>query len=122
MWEAISEFYRNLYKGAEGIQEEEVKEYCEILEKTVCKEEVEELEEEVTAQELLGSVKTMAANKTPGSDGLPVEFFVKFWTLVEVPLLEVIKFCLAGNCISKSMQEGIITLNLKKGDLKELKN
>ena len=36
----------------------------------------------VTDVECLESLKTMASNKSPGTDGLPAEFYKVFWDYV----------------------------------------
>ena len=35
----------------------------------------------------------MAHGKAPGSDGLPMEFFVKFWDVLGLDLVDVLNSC-----------------------------
>ena len=42
-----------------------------------------------TKSEILGSLKDLKFNKTPGYDGLPVEFYVVFFMIYSLKLLPV---------------------------------
>ena len=48
--------------------------------------------------ECLNSLKTMASDKTPGTDGLPAEFYKVFWEDIEGYLLNALNgvACVAG--------------------------
>ena len=63
-------------------------------------------------QALLG----MAHGKAPGSDGLPMEFFVKFWDVLGLDLVDVLNSCYLSGSLSLSQRRGIISLVFKKGD------
>ena len=62
-------------------------------------------------QALLG----MAHGKAPGSDGLPMEFFVKFWDVLGLDLVDVLNSCYLSGSLSLSQRRGIISLVFKKG-------
>ena len=64
----------------------------------------------------------MARGKTPGSDDLPVEFFVKFWDMLGADLVEVFNSSYQDGFLPSSSCKGIITLLFKKGDRVECKN
>lgn len=121
--ETVKDFYTDLYSGKEEAKMSEIKEYCQVLEDALNPEDKEMLDCEITEPELLDAVKSMQRNKTPGRDGLPVEFFEFGWTVLGKHFLEVLKYCRQNNCISQSMKEGLITLIFKKkGDRREIKN
>ena len=63
-------------------------------------------------QALLG----MAHGKAPVSDGLPMEFFVKFWDVLGLDLVDVLNSCYRSGSLSLSQRRGIISLVFKKGD------
>ena len=63
-----------------------------------------------------------ARSKTPGSDDLPVEFFVKFWDMLGADLVEVFNSSYQDGFLPSSSCKGIITLLFKKGDRVECKN
>ena len=58
----------------------------------------------------------MAHGKAPGSDGLPMEFFVKFWDVLGLDLVDVLNSCYLSGSLSLSQRRGIISLVFKKGD------
>ena len=46
----------------------------------------EVLDKKLTRSELYQALKTFQRNKTPGNDGLTVEFYLAFWPLLELEL------------------------------------
>ena len=48
----------------------------------------------LTASECLESLKSMESNKSPGSDGLPAEFYKVFWNDISQHLLKAYKLCI----------------------------
>ena len=67
----------------------------------------QELDRPLTIDEIYVALKGLAKNKTPGCDGLTVEFFVHFWEVLSEPLYN------AYLCAKKkhlSARHGIITL------------
>ena len=48
--------------------------------------------EEITANECFEALKSFEKNKTPGNDGLTVEFYLGFWHLVERCLVNALNF------------------------------
>ena len=64
----------------------------------------------------------MARRKAPGLDGLPVEFYVKFWDVLGPDLVSVLNSCLESRSLALSQRRGIISLSFKKGDRLEPRN
>ena len=65
----------------------------------------------------------MTYNKTPGSDGLPAEFYKVFWKDISQYLLKALNALYANGCLSVTQRSGLITLTPKKNkDAKLLKN
>ena len=58
----------------------------------------------------------MNNNKSPGSDGLSVEFYKIFWNDIKPFLLNSLNFSLDKNCLTDLQQQSIITLLPKKGN------
>ena len=58
----------------------------------------------------------MALNKSPGLDGLPVEFHLTFWDILGEDLVEVFNESFSKGCSPPSMRAGLITLLPKKAD------
>ena len=71
----------------------------------------------LSAEECHLALVGMAKGRAPGSDGLPAEFYCKFWDLLGPDLVEVLNFCFNFGSLSLSQRpECVITLLFKKGD------
>ena len=64
----------------------------------------------------------MAKRKAPGSDGLPMEFYVKFWDVLGEDLVCVLNSCYREGFLSFSQRSGVISLSFKKGDRLDIRN
>ena len=104
-------FYENLYKKDENI----VFDYT-LQNKTpqVPEHMKESLRKEISEQEVINAIKGMARNKTPGSDGLPVEFYIVFWEQIRSLLMNAISAAFCEKRLHDTAREGIITLIPKK--------
>ena len=58
----------------------------------------------------------MARRKAPGSDGLPAAFYIHFWDVLGVDLVEVLNFCFSAGFLTRSQRHGVISQTFKKGD------
>ena len=67
-------------------------------------------------------MRELASGKTPDSDGLPQEFYSKFWNILSPHLPTVYNYSFMTGCFSKPMQESATHLIFKKGNRKNLKN
>lgn len=76
----------------------------------------------LSVAECLVAIKGMARGKTPGSDGFPVEFYLKFWEVLGEDLVEVFNYCFDRGFLTKSHRRGVISLCFKKGDHLNPKN
>ena len=54
-------------------------------------------------------------NKTPGNDGIPLEFYRKFWPLISEPFIQCANECFEKREMSSSQKQAVITLTEKKG-------
>ena len=54
----------------------------------LSEQEAELLEGEITEIECKHAIKNMKLNKSPGSDGIPAEFYISFWENIKQILLE----------------------------------
>ena len=68
----------------------------------------------LTARECLESLKNMESNKTPGTDGIPVEFYKVFWNDIKPFFLASINASHAKGLLSISQRRGLLTLIPKK--------
>lgn len=74
----------------------------------------------VSIQECKAAIKDMHDNKSPGSDGLPREFYAKFFHLFEDVFVEVLNSAFATDLLSESQRYGIITLACKDSSKADL--
>ncbi len=89
----------------------------------LSKKENEEMEKEITEDEIKKAIKNSPNNKSPGSDGFPIEFYKVFWNQIKDILVKAIQKCYEDKCLHKTARLGLITLLPKPNkDLLELKN
>uniref|UniRef100_A0A3B4W8S0 Reverse transcriptase domain-containing protein n=1 Tax=Seriola lalandi dorsalis TaxID=1841481 RepID=A0A3B4W8S0_SERLL len=82
----------------------------------------DKLESLLTLPELSAALMSLHSGRAPGLDGLPVDFYKAFWSVLGEDLLEVISASLETGRLPLSCRRAVITLLPKKGDLQELKN
>ena len=68
----------------------------------------------MTRAECLKALKEMDSNKTPGSDGLPAEFYKIFWNDISDFLLGSINYAYKTGQLSVSQKRGVVKLIPKK--------
>ena len=76
----------------------------------------------ISLNELNDALNSMKLNKSPGLDGLSVEFFKTFWTKISPLLFNCILECSASGELSRSQKQCIFSLLYKKGDPENLEN
>ncbi|GBG71536.1 hypothetical protein CBR_g8954 [Chara braunii] len=76
----------------------------------------------VTVEETAQTLKSKATGKSPGVDGLTVEFFRKNWTIFGPALIELYNKVLSDGKLGKGMTHGVIAVLFKKGDKADVKN
>ncbi|GBG72440.1 hypothetical protein CBR_g12016 [Chara braunii] len=81
-----------------------------------------DLDRPITLEETTQTLKSMARGKSPGMDGLTVEFYSQCWGVMGPPLVEVYNGVLTGGKLGKRMTHGVISLLFKKGDKAEVRN
>ena len=72
------------------------------------------LDQPLSKQELYDVVKTIKTNKTPGFDGLPIEFYIVLWPDICDLLLNAYNFSFSHGLLCQSQRNGIINLIPKK--------
>ena len=76
-----------------------------------CKQRYEEL---LSENELLKSIKAMKNGKSPGTDGLNIEFYKFFWVDLKLILLNSLNYGLRTGQLTIEQRRGILTLIPKK--------
>ena len=64
----------------------------------------------------------MNDNKTPGTDGLPKEFYLRSWDFIGPDLTETLNSIILARQLTETQQQVQVTLLYKKGDLQDIKN
>jgi len=77
-------------------------------------------EEKLTVGICFNTLKTFQKNKTPGNDGLTVEFYLVFWPLLGKHLIDCYNYAHEHGELSNSQKQAVITLLEKKGKDKRL--
>ena len=81
------------------------------------------LEGTINEHECYTALKEIENNKIPGSDGLSVEFYKRFWTNIKHSLINSINYSFEQGHLTDSQKQGIITLLPKPGkDLNNIAN
>ena len=62
----------------------------------------------------------MARRKVLGSDSLPAEFYIHFWDVLGVDLVEVFNFCFSAGFLTMSQHREVVSLTFKKGERIEI--
>ena len=68
----------------------------------------------LTTSECSESLKSMESNKSPGSDGLPAEFYKVFWNDINQHLWNALNSAYTKGLLSITQRRGLITLIPKK--------
>ena len=121
----ISSFYSDLY--SEKNSDELIVENCPFLNsgnipklsqamRDLC-------EGELTFAECFNTLSSFQCNKTPGNDGLTIEFYKCFWTLLGSHLVNCLNYAYKHGELSSSQKQALIVLIEKKDkDRRQIKN
>ena len=92
------------------------------LDRSLTSEDQQKCEGHLTLAECYEALGQMASGKSPGADGLPVEFYRRFWGLLGRDLVETLNYSFIHGSLSDTQRLGIIRLLFKKDDPLLLKN
>ena len=83
----------------------------------------EEQEKQITLGDLEGAMKRMNNNKTPGEDGIPVDFYKVFWTKIKECYYKAILQIYEDRKLHSTASKGVLNLIPKAGkDTRLIKN
>ncbi len=119
----IRMFYGDLYKS-ERPSRKNIVNYLNTIPVTKTLNDIEKeiCDSEITEEECKQVIRHMKENKSPGMDGLPIEFYKIFWTNIGTFLIQVYNESLNEGELSYSQRTAIMSLIFKKGDRMLLKN
>ena len=118
-----TKFYEQMYTSKE-IPQEDITNYLTNMPvtNTLSNDDLMKCEGDITEEECYEALKQMNIGKSPGDDGLPVEFYRTFWDHIKKPLIACYKCSFEQGLLSQSQTRAVITLIHKKGSKKLLKN
>ena len=65
----------------------------------------------------------MRKNKTPGRDGISIDFYAHFWDIIGMDMYQMISYSYQTNSLAESQKKGVLNLIPKSGkDARYLKN
>ena len=116
-------FYTDLY-SSKDIEESLMDEYLEKtnMESVLNEKEIALCEGPLSIDECTETISKMKKNKSPGIDGLPVEFYQTFWNEIKHMVVNALNESYQNGEMSGSQRRAVITLIFKKGDPELLKN
>ena len=109
-------FYQELYtsknKNADNTQATEF--FLNNLKiSTLTEQQTLSCEGKKTPKECAKVLESFQRNKSPGNDGIPVEFYNTFWPLIREPFIHCANECFEKGEMSCSQKQAVITLLLK---------
>ena len=67
-------------------------------------------EGEITSRECALVLESFQNNKSPGNDGIPIEFYRKFWQLLSEPFTKCANQCFEKGEMSRSQKQAVFKL------------
>ena len=115
----VEQFYRELYEEKPVIRDT-MTEVLNFIDKTVRDSVL--LTQDFTILELNKCISCFKKGKSPGQDGLPLEFYLTFWDILAPDLITVFMEFERLDRLPDSFRVGIVTLLYKNKDKTDLRN
>ena len=119
--QSFASFYSSLF-SAESIDVAAQESLLNNVESSLPSDLSESCDGLLTAEECFDALTGMARRKAPGLDGLPAEFYLKFWSVLGQDLVQVLNSCYRAGSLTLSQRRGVISLSFKKGDRLDMRN
>lgn len=117
------DFYERLYTSTNP-NEFESQEYVEstFIENKLIDEDSKLCEGKISIEECSKAINDMKVNKSPGMDGITVEFYQTFWPQIQNMMIQVYNKSYEDKILPFSHRQSLLSLIFKKGDHLSLKN
>lgn len=102
--------FKGIYKAPGGINILEIMRIAELFPRFVDQEDTEELQKEVTLDELEATLKWFKKDKSPGPDGWTIEFYIAFFDILGHDLLNIVEASRRRGRISSAIKSTFIAL------------
>ena len=118
----IHSFYAKLY-SCEDVYPDIQDDILDNITKFLSDDDKQSLEVGISSKDLTEALQGMKRKKSPGKDGLTVEFYCKFWDVLCPIFMDIVNQIFSQKEMSRSMKCGVISLFYKKrGDKCDIKN
>ena len=67
------------------------------------------IEHKITEQEICSMIKTFSNDKSPGLDGIPIEFYKVLWNDIKTYFINVVNYSYELKYLSPSQRRGVIS-------------
>ena len=138
-WDKIMDENKKMIYGTKAIQARQVRFYKDLFTtqnlsadetnfflgqpvKQLTDEQKLSLEEEITLEEVGKAMKLMKNNKSPGEDGITIEFYKTYFSILGEDLLEVFRHGLNNRELAYSQYLAVVSLLYKKGQREDIRN
>lgn len=119
--ETFREFYSELYSEA-PTDEDAQTEVLGLLERVLTEEQKTTCSENFRQKDLRRAMRESSNGKSPGQDGIPMEFYKSFWDLLGPDLFHIFCHSLETGLLPESQRKAVIRCLPKKGDLADVRN
>lgn len=109
--ELQADFYKELYRSRKSSTLDDMKNYIDSTPViSLSDDEKASLEGLITFEECQKAIKSFKKNKSPGNDGLTIEFYQIFWPLIGTSLVDAFNFSFEAGELSSFQKQAVITL------------
>ena len=81
----------------------------------LTEEEKEDMNQEISINDIREAILQLNDSKTPGKDGIPAEFYKKMINVISVPMLQVINYVFDTDKLHESASLGVLNVTPKPG-------
>ena len=109
--ELAANFYDELYKSR-NVSNTSISQYLEsvTINRKLAEYEKQSIEGKITHSECEKALKLLKLNKSPGLDGIPSEFYVKFWNIIGSTVIASYNESYDEGQLSDTQRSAVITL------------
>ena len=116
-------FFKSIYEKNNNIDQDILSEFFGVESKKLNAEQKQKIEGKLSEEECLSALKQMQNNKSPGSDGISVEFYKMFWNDIKTYFIKSMNHSFEIGQLTQLQKQGIITLLPKENkDLLNISN